>query len=438
MFSSAETYFKNQYEGYLFMNFLCNMAKQLTYINEEKAYVSNENGGNIPDTQIVTTGTEVEDAFISHTIDVAENASGTVYRRFGVANHNYYTNDRVAYFVENGNSSQNLPQYLTGWQLRDGTAFNEVGTIVDSSFIETYFPHSSNLNLYAVWGNTKFLRVIISSFDAQITPSGHFITTISEPTSYDEPSLAANNRLSPKFKRVVDYSNISGHLGLKCDGNNVNAAEVGSGHGCPFVVNGSMCPTYFGVKSGNTPTISIQITNSNYIPQYTAGATNSYYGVICQEGLSRDYFTKGETIQLTTLDNTVWTATIPNMSSDKTVFIPLQQKPLITAIVGSQSTTGRVEITDTTTAPSVITNIQKSVMKFPGERCTLWASPLAGNSFEGWYTDSACINAAPNDSNGHTYQSPQYDVDPITENLTLYAKFSQENYTFTYNKKRIV
>lgn len=413
-------------------------AKELSYINNDGAYSVWDGGA--PNVQNLIEGQYVQNAYISHNINVAENNQGSNFKKFERMNHSYYTIDDGTYVVETENNSEattcavGLPEYLTGWQLANGDSFNEAGSLVDSNFISRYFSEDVNLNVYGVWGNTKFLRVIVSTFNTAENAMGTFTVELSNSASYDTMN---DFRLSPKFKYTVDYSNVEKHLTLKNYGQEGGYTEVGSGHGCKRIVDGVQYPSYFGFKSNTTTNFSLTVANSNYIPYYDANPLTSeivYKGKLCEDGLSRDYNDKGTSLVLTTSNNSTWTTSLSSLTSDRTIFIRLVSKPAITAVVQVQNT-GNIEITNTSTQPSVINQQRKTVAKFPGESCYLWARPETGYSFVGWFVDPECTTPVESDGNHHPYTSPEYDITFMYESRSYYAKFASSDYTITYHKE---
>ena len=330
-------------------------------------------GNGAADQQTLMMGDEIQEAIISHTIPVAENTSGNLYMKFKPQNHSYYTVDDGTYIVETESGSESpcransLPRHLTGWQTSNGTPFTWSGSDVDQTFIDTFYDGGAetNLNLYAVWGDTKYLRVIISTFNtSQVVNTGTYNVSVVDTASYGP---ATNDfKLSPLFKETVDYSNRAKHLLLKFNGfEDSQYREVGTGHGCPKSIGGTKYPTYFGFKSGNTLTVGITIANANFIPNYyLTGSTINYVGYLCNEGLSRDLYDKGASIPLSVSNNVVWTGTITTPTSDKTLFVPLVPKPTVTITVhptGSGTVTGGGQF-------------------MPGDTCTL--NPIPAQYYE--------------------------------------------------------
>ena len=316
------------------------MAKELRFINAEKAYSLSDGGA--PDRQTLVFGEEIEDARISHSVAVAENTTGNRYMKYEGEDHGYYTYFDNGYVLETENGSDsnyksvNLPCHLEGWQTSTGHPFLFGGTNVDQTFIDTFYSGSdTNLDLYAIWKTTLFVRTIVSTFEpTQFVDSGIYSVNITEDLSYDTGGLYD---LSPSFKQTIDYSNVSNHLTLKVNGIvNSNIVEVGVGHGCPKVLNGVRYPTYFGVKAGSVLTVGLTIYNSNYIPKYTVVSnTVMYLGYICTVGLSRDFFDKGNEFSWTN-DGETWNTRLRPIRNDETLFIPIVPKPVVTVSVAPE------------------------------------------------------------------------------------------------------
>ena len=422
------------------------MAKALQYINENGVYTRLYDGGE-PDTQSLFENSVVQEAFISHNIPVAENVVDDIHLpKFGIKNHSYYISRSTGYVIESDNGDEtefralSLPQYLTGWEMSDHTPFTGAGSVFNNDFIEEYFPlGETNLDLYAVWGDTRFIRVIISSFSDLYGANGTYTVEITDTTSYDNSNVFG---MSSKFKNTIDYHNPATHLQLLKEGfAPVSGAffEVGSGHGCPTWKDGRRYPSYFGVKDGSTAVVAMTFTDTDRLPNFAVNANTgvvSYRAQMCDQGLTRDYGSKvATTITLQTTDNITFTTTLPNLTSDKTIFVELKPKPTLTATVHVTGS-GKVEITDYGVTPPYINEDTKTVIKFPGEYCTIWAATANSLQFNGWYRDSDCRYPVPNDKHGHTYQSPQYDVLMGASGFyhTYYADFSYNFLTFTANE----
>ena len=430
------------------------MAKELSYINTRKTYVVDSDGGVVPDSQDFYPGQVIEDAYVSHNITVAENFQNNLYHKFGYKNHSYYTysaNDS-AYVVETEDGSESncmavgLPQYLAGWQTEGGIVFNWGGGIATQEFLDTFFGDSTTLDLYAIWQNTNFIRVIISTFDGKANVyNGTFNVEISDTASYGGSPISA---LSPMFKTTYDFSNIQRHLTLKINGvEDADYREAGTGHGCPSTISNVKYPTYYGFKSNTNLTIDITTTNEDYIPEYASSGNGNvmYNGYVFNNGLSRDFCDTQNIptgwffweLNLISQAPQKWRASISNVSGDKTLFVKLVRKPEITATVVNGET-GNIEITDTTDTPEDIQYDTKSVKALPGDMRVCWASPSTGYMFDGWYSDFACTTPLPNDSVGNSYRSTQYTINPVIHSWLLYAKFvPYSGYTITYFKEKL-
>jgi len=429
------------------MNFIP-MVKIFKNINRQLAY-SREDNVSEPDRQELQIGDIVEDAFVSHNINLSENNLEVYDRKYFFSSHSYYKIEANSYVVEaeNGDESRfesrGLPQYLTGWQSYDGTEFIGTGNVVDSEFITQYYPNDErNLNLFGIWEETRFIRVIIFTFESQaVAIKGRYNVSISSENSYDETNIFG---LSPNFKKTIDYTNRENHLALHIDGRESDCIELGSGDGCVSAFGGANTkyPTYYGVKNDDSVTITLTFSETQLIPSYITNLTTNevtYGAFVCENGLSRDYPIKGAEMSqpLTYLGDSVWTLFLNNINSDKTVFVKLVSKPLVTATVPDIGS-GFVEITGTDAQPSQIAQNSKTVVMFPGEHCFIWANPQQGFFFDGWYKDAACTLPVPNDIHGHTYLNRTYEAiaGMVSENQKFYAKFSNANFlTFTANEK---
>ena len=347
------------------------MTKYLQHITGLLYTTADGNGE--ADRQTFMMGDDIEEAIISHSIPVAENTSGNMYLKFKPQNHSYYTVDDGTYIVETESGSESpcransLPMYLNGWQTANGTVFPDAGQPMDQYILDTWYDggNETNLNLYAIWGDTKFLRVIISTFNtSQVVNTGTYNVSVVDSASYGPAT--DDFRLSALFKETVDYSNRTKHLTLMYNGyEDSQYREVGTGHGCPKSISGTKYPTYFGFKSGNSLTVGITIANANFIPRYkVVGQTISYEACLCNEGLSRDLYDKDATVPLSVSNNTIWTGTITTPTSDKTLFVPLVPKPTVTITVhptGAGTVTGGGQY-------------------MPGDTCTL--NPIPAQYYE--------------------------------------------------------
>ena len=414
------------------------MALEFQYINNN-VYTRDSDGGSEPLRQSLALGSTVQDAKISDSVTVAENTPDYAYAKYQSSNHDYYGltvyQDEYIYGVESGNAALNLPKHLTGWQYYNGSSYVSFpwsnSMVVNETFINTYLNGSTNLNLYGSWAETRFIRVAVSTFDATERPASEiYEVTLTESTSsYTQGTYP----LSAAFKTTVDYSNVSGHVKLKQDMSNNEYYDIGTGDGCPKTIDidNVKRATYYGVKNGSTVSLSLAITNSNYIPKYlvnTSTGAVTYSAYPCNNGLSRVWNTKSTPITLSISGNT-WSASIGTISgSDKTIFIPLMLKPLVTATV-CDSGTGHVKITTATSPTPTIDQTTQSEFIMPGAACYLWAEAETGYSFNGWYTDSAATTPADG-----SYQNTRYDITYASEAVTLFAKFVPQAYTITYHK----
>lgn len=430
--------------------------KELNYINNSGIYCANQDGSATPNTQTIYLGSVVQEARISHSLDVAENTNQHTYRKFKSLSHNYYKHDTSSYIVEGSSNdtvsqyeAADLPQYLTGWKWNNnGTYadFQGAGTTVDQTFINTYFIDSgnpTNLDLYAVWGNTKFMRVIVSSFETNYTTkSGTYDVNISDAnsTSYNNNAFT----LSDKFKTTIDYSNQSNHLELRMNGNlpaQGGYVEWGTGYGClKTITRNSQYPSYYGFKSGTTLNITLTLSGTDGVPSYVMnGNVPEYLAYLCGDGLSRDYSTKNTTqITLTTNNNSTWTYGMSNVTSDKTLFVPIVRKPSVTvqSVAVNNNTAGYVEISSQSGTPAQINLTTKTDTGFPGDARYLWARELTGYTFAGWYSDDTFTTPVGNDANGNDYTTNGYKVILGTVMpSTFYAKFVAGGYTVTYFKE---
>lgn len=399
----TETYYKKQYNAiFIEGNFLKNsiMAKILRYINGNNQYSLTEGGE--PDRQTLNMGGTVQVAYISHSLSVAEN-SGTQYKKLKGENHSYYATNDGVYGVETENGSETtcyseyLPKYLNGWQTINAQPYNYYG-VVDSTYINTYFNNGeeTNLNLYGVWGDTKFLRVIVSAFSSSQTINpGIFFVNVTDEASYDSTNIFS---LPPNFKETIDYSNREKHLTLKFGGTESTAyTELGTGHGCPKIVGEIRYPTYFGFKSGNALHVELTVSNSSYIPYYeNVNNMTVYKAYICQEGLSRDFTDKvTESLMLSKSQENVWKVDIPSPDSDKTLFFKLMMKPV-------------VNVTVLPVEGGVVSGGNRLFM--PGDTCTLVPVPNSDYAL-----DSVVIN-----NQGELSEPYSFTVlNPVT-NVTVY------------------
>lgn len=410
------------------------MNKELQFVNNlTKEYVITQDGNNEPDRQNLSIGSTVEDAIISHAIVVAENDTNSNYKKFASANHNYYSSGTNAYIVESGNASENLPQYLMGWQYYNNgvlTDFNGAGSTVDTSFVQSFFSSDTNLDLYAKWGDTIFLRVVVTDLEIKpgsLIPAGDFVVTIAEPNSYNNTTFA----LPQNFKSVKDNSNgISDHLLILINGDD-ETREFGTGDGCPSGEGQYRRPSYFAIKGGNNPTISISISNSNYIPEYSVvGGAVSYTAYLCDYGLSRDLDqTNAIPVNLSTSNHASWTYSMTNVLTDKTLFVPVVIKPSVTAMVQSSSNGhGHVRCTLDSSTPSSINLNSETVYLFPGGTCHIWAQAETGYTFNGWYSTNAATDN-PISTGAH------YTVQNVSNGAVFYARFVASAYTITYHKE---
>lgn len=360
------------------------MAKELRFINQNDEYAIIDGGS--ADRQILMIGDEIQEAYISHSIHVSENGSDNLFMKFKPSNHSYYTLINGSYSVEMMNGSEeacmakSLPCYLTGWQTENGEEALLGGNTLDTEIINTYYygGAETNLNLYAKWGETKFLRIIVSTFSSEnVVNYGSYIVTVND-SSYEGADVF---RLSSLFKQTVDKSNVFRHLILKRNGTeDSHMSEVGVGDACPIQIEGVRYPSYFGFKSGDDLSVQITITNPEYIPEYSLNPNNNligYNGYICDEGLSRDFNDKGVTVPLDVSNNSVWSCTINNTLSDKTLFIPLVPKPVI----------------DLSISPSGTGTVLCNEKYMPGDVCTLTIIPTPGYIIDEVHVNGTIISA---------------------------------------------
>ena len=431
------------------------MAKNLSYIGHVdtdsagvyRVYTTSPDGQQYDPTNPTAVGdyqgltvnsTVIQPAVINPDISLAEDAP---YRKYESTNHNYYkiqhSGSIYSLVVDTSAPATALPQYLTGWQTYNGTSFDSEGQTFDATIISRYFGEGTNLDLYAVWGNTRLLRVIIF-YQGQTTQINNLQYTVDiEQTD----SYSGTYGLSNQFKSIVDKSNMSNHL-LSID--STNYPEYGTGDASLKL--GTQYPTYFGIKTGSTPTtFTISYTGSALgtpsdlkIPSYTyVSGVLHYYGFVCPSGLSRefddklysythspDYVVEMAPVSGQTMVWNVSTSKFTNMSTDKTLFVPLVDKPVITAYAVNGPTAGKVNIDDSDPTHG-LTYAQKIYM--PDDTAILYAFPAPGYSFDGWYDAQTGGNLL---SNNLTYTVT------VQSNYDYYARFQTAGYTITYYKNR--
>lgn len=440
-------------------------VKNLTYINTTtKIYVLGSNNGNESDQQSIHVGGNLDNAVIDPAISLAENTSVNVENdkifRYDVKDHKYYISNGSTYSQELNNEAKCLPQYLEFWHTLDAPETPIGRQVVDENFINQYFTSQqrNTLDLYAKWGNTQFLRVIISEFKTGVNFVEYIASVeIIENTSY---ATTSDFYLSDKFKRTTDYSQTISHTTLSLNGDqNKDYKELGWGDGCvQTTAKDGTCATYYGVKHNTSPRIVIKVENStnvdskntsHLIPQNKLdGGVVKFYGYSCENGLSRDLCTNPSFIRYLvngagngTVQKWEWNYTYNSVVTDKTFFVKLVEQPQVFAY-SVDSEKGGVDVyhyvNDNQHQPETPYNGSDSEWGYPGEQIGLIATPQPGYSFSGWYTDEDCTIPAP-DTNNSNYTDSNYVIDNVVSEVSYvyYANFVLGDYFIVYHQGEV-
>ena len=349
------------------------MSHILSYIGSDNSTYVNGNDGANPSNanlQSLSIGDNIEGAtFLSR--NIAEQTNEL--KLYKTQTHNYFTwNSSTNRFVTDTSSAVNMPMAIIGWKTADNVTV-QPGTQLTQNFINTHFT-GNHLSLYAKWVNVYLIRVIIYVPGFFSTLDVRYNVAMSAYYSY---SNNYNYPLTNNFKTIHDTGSDLGFT----DGSHI-LTEFGVGNGCPD--NGVI--TYFAVKedpqfpSEDNVTIDITPANgytNNYIPQYTMNGSVPNYECYIADALVREDKAPNVTFDSEPIDYLPsynrWTigyseSLLNYIDTDKTVFIPLVEKPTINVTV---SPTGSGTVTG-------------GGMYMPGDTCTITATGLGANTFSHW------------------------------------------------------
>lgn len=406
------------------------MTKLLTYINGQKLYVQERDGGNAADTQSLNLDVRVDTANINGSIGVVE--TNDDYDKYASENHKYYKIDNVGgidtYAIDVDNPAIRLPKHITGWKYFDNGSmidFEEEGNVVDQHFIDTYFPlQTTNLNLYANWATTHFLRVIIADFNGVFNGNSSISTDISVDVTNSSYNGNEGYSLRDSFMATIDRFKYLEHNKIYNIYTEVSTGERGTGHGCPMTVDGETHPTYYGFKPNTTSSIVIKFDDfegrEHAIPDYEVANGVVIYKCYSYNGLTNYYSHKDlvshELIKLVDQPAFEFRGMMPN--NDVTLFIPLAKLPKIT--VYSQDTEQGLVSIDNGTAMGL-----QAKLVYPATVCTINAHPSSGYSFVGWYKNNLQYS-----------QSTSVSV-TVNSSVEFEARFSVGTYTLSYHQEPI-
>lgn len=373
------------------------MAHILEYIgSDDDTYVYGHDGNDPSQYANMQTGLNIGDtlqqAYIVSNRTVKEDPNNpTLYDSYDELyyKYNYTTNNMEVDSV----SAVGIPKYLAGWRTSSSTLVTN-NQVLTPAFVENNFV-GSNLDLHAMWMAPYLIRVIVYVPTINTTLNLRYDVSISATTSYDTTQAYY---LTQNYKSIHDNG-----TGLEfTDGTNV-LTNFGYGDGCPD----SGVVTYFAVKNGGAHSASIELTPStgysnDYIPSYVMNGSNPVYNCYIAERLVRKEKTPevcfDDALMQFSAQNSKWTISgglMSDIDGDRTVFVPLVAKPVITVNVspsGSGTATG-------------------GGTYMPGETCTLTATAGSGSTFDHW------------DIGGLTIQSQTYGF-TVTTSKTATAYFN--------------
>lgn len=403
----------------------------LSHVNGTTNIYVTSSGGSTPDTQNLNIGGTIGYAKINQTATFQESSSPTLY--------NY-----VAHNMNGGTGTYggtvSIPQYLDGWFYLNGAThvnFTGEGSEFSSSMVPLFDASTHNLDLYATWGDTRVVRVILFEPEDNFLISNPYgEITLTSTGSYSASGGDAARNLPSPFKEIIDYN---GNFGFDYNGN----LEYGVGDGCPKTISGNTVKnSYFAVKNGTSFTFSLEdVLAKNYsnntthewykLPEdKTTGDTVIFY----QESLTNQWpggstpSTSGWNTKVVTLSSGQYTCTFTNVTTDITIYIPYLPTESIRINASTDpNNVGSVTITPTETNGAGPGN---SVYAYamPGDSVTLTASAATGYAFEGWYLNGGQVAV----SSSMTYT---FTVPALSYGTQSYvAKYTATNYTITYHK----
>lgn len=396
------------------------MPHTLSYIGRDNnTYVVDEDGKapDFADRQSLNIGDYIEGYTLSGSRNLAEQTNEL--KLLKANTHEYYING-----IAEQTKANNMPLYINRWVTSDGYGI-EPGVQLTSEIVTTYF-NDSNMDLYANWGEPYLIRVIIYTEDNEEI-SNKYEVALSSYYSYDNSEVY---KLTDNFKSISDGNVTPGYT----DGETLYV-ECGEGDGCP---NGNGV-RYFAVKNendidngGNGDYVQLIVRQKSgysysYIPYFemdkSATPETPIYKCFVSEGLVREDADPKSSFSAQVMtcssNGTTWVVNMDsssrlcNIYSDKTIFVPLIEKPLITLMV----------------SPLGSGTVSGGGYYMPGSQCTITATPQSGYAFVNWTETTGVVS---------TSQSYSFYIGNM--NKTITANFSQSGlvdvwtsyYTDTY------
>lgn len=366
------------------------MAHILEYLgSDNNTYVKYPNGSSSVTNAYVQTlklGDTIETGMIGGDEYLAEQTSQ--YPLYTNKDHDYFIWDTLLLqpITDEYAKAEKMPNYLRGWETSEGEIFSDSGEF-NQTVINQYFNGSNNLNVYGIWGETHLIRVIVYIPEniADVPPL--YAISLTATSSYN----TLNNYFLPQgFKKIRDNGN-----NLEFTNGKVEIIEVGRGDGCKKNDGVTTFVTYYGVKNGDETSIEIIPCSTSYSPfveyiPYFEENNNiiSYYCYIA------DRLTRNETYSLCEnckeelefdslnmiWSNNIQTSNLHNITTDKTVLIPLRKKPEVTVSCNPLNS-------------GILTG---NGFYLPGTSCTITATPNANYVFSEWEITSESLVVSSN------------------------------------------
>ncbi|MBP5725289.1 MAG: hypothetical protein J6X18_17150 [Bacteroidales bacterium] len=337
-------------------------------------YVDGNDGANVATyatRQVLNEGDTIDVANIVSNRTVAE--QGSQFQLYKTEHHPYmvwdpYENGLVVDEI-NGYRVKafSMPDYLTGWKTNPPTIMTSTLTPALISLAD----ENGNINFYGIWATTRLVRVIVYipenptpapsiTYNVQLTSNG---------------SYTGLHPLTDNYKSIRDAGTSEDNYLSYCN-NNTTLPEYGVGDGCPY----NSYVTYFGVKNGESlemfiPT-NVGTGRDAYIPYYDTSTTPYRYYCCIAESLVRkeqkpmSYFHHEELVYYTINRVDGWRLTLPSVTSDLTIFVPLMTRPNCYVSV--------------TASPSNGGTVSGSGYYVSGYSCTVTATPNTGYTFSAW------------------------------------------------------
>ena len=354
-----------------------------------------------------------------------------------------YASSSHSYKANTGETRNlNIPKRLDGWQYRANGAMADIPSYLNDTFAQNF--ENGNLNAYAKWVNdVKCIRVaVVQDFNVPLIPS---CSVQINSTSYNgtKPLTINYSKLIHNKQEEgenIEWTTVKNEFGI----NNTDANSYGNG--CRIEVgNDKYLPCYYGIKSGD----SITITLSNLVATYNG---QTFPNALQPKLINYDYVYKKETklsayvdiLNDTNINFDIYTSNygggytiqLSNITNDVTLFLPITVITYQITVKSKDSTGTSKSSQGLITVASIMYNESyddepQTLTCVNGEKVTLTATPQTGYVFSHW-----------EDGNGDTLSAYNTNTIELTisqsvNGNTYVACFTSGTYQITYHKEAV-